>query len=245
MWRTGKKKKLIIICLVLISFVLLAECTGSKINEPENVLNSLSPSQTEVISDANISDTTTPIFTSTLQTTTPSLKIDSKYVTNFGFFTVTQVPVNISTTTIHDSEYLYKNILVKIDLIDSDAMAYLNLDDLNDNSGSNSDIHVERTIGNPEINYSLGPSNNAYFYYLGTSSGDYDLCKRSFINLNLDRLHYIMQNELFIDGGEYCILTNEGRIGIVNYILGSKKAVGSEHEEVLSLNVTVYNEVVK
>ena len=32
---------------------------------------------------------------------------------------------------------------------------------------------------------------------------------------------------------------------IVNYIVDSKKAIGTDYEEVLSINITVYSEVIK
>jgi hypothetical protein len=229
----------------LVFFSVIAACTINRLNELQTRSDSFSPSQTERISDNNFPETPTISNSPTIQLVNPSWKIDPKYDTLFNNFSITQGPFFASTTVPNDSQYLYKNMIVTFELVDNfDAVVYLNLDDLNNNGSSNSDIRIERTIGNPEINYFLDPSNNAHYFYVGNNRTNIDLCKKSISNLKLSEVDYSLQREFFIKGGNYCILTNEGRIGIVNYIIGSKKAVGKEYEEVLSVNITVYNEII-
>jgi len=226
---------------ILLSFILLDGCSRNQISISQTEPSQLSPSPTEIASTYTPTSINTPVT----QTVTPAWKMDTKYVTGFGQFLFTQGPVIFSTSSPQDSVYLYKDVIVTFDLVDRfNAIAYLNLDDLNDNSGSNSDIRIERTRGNPEITYEIDPSNDSYFYYAGDNLVDYESCKESILNLDIDRVHYTLQAYSFIEGGKYCILTNEGRIGIVNYIIGSKKAIGTDHEEELSVDISVFNEII-
>lgn len=239
------RKYLHILCMSLLFFSVIAACTINRWNEPQTRSDTFSPSPTGKISDNNFPETPTISNSPAIQPVNPSWNIDPKYDTLFNNISFTQGPFFTSTTSPNDSQYLYKNIIVTFELVDnSEAVVFLNLDDLNKNGSSNSDIRIERTIGNPEINYFLDPSNNAHYFYVGNNRTNIELCKKNLFNLKLSEVDYSLQREFFIKGGNYCILTNEGRIGIVNYIVGSKKAVGKEYEEVLSVNITAYNEII-
>lgn len=180
--------------------------------------------------------TSTPILVTPTKTFNPTYDL---HIT----IDVTQEPPSfVPTTYPDDSEYLYKGAIVKVKLIDQfDAIEYLNLDDLTDNSMTNSDIEIERTIGNLPT-YSLEPINNAYDYYSTESVMDYASCLKYFPLSGISYTDYSLQGPLLTYSGPYCVLTNEGRIAIVHYV--TKKKIDNFVEE-LSLEVTVYRKKVE
>jgi hypothetical protein len=221
---------------------LLIGCTTknslgySQTNHPTVPIVTITPSLT-----VTPNSTVTP----TIQKITPTWTNDPKFDPVFASIKATQAPLQISTSIPADSPFLYQNLAVTIDLVDMwSALAYLNLDDINNNKGDNSDIVIRRAIGNPIIFYTLDPSNYARYYYMGNNQTDFDSCKKELLNIDLDMEDYLYQSDSFIDGGNYCILTNEGRIAIVNYIDGSLKSIGTAYEEHLSVNITVYRQII-
>jgi hypothetical protein len=178
------------------------------------------------------------------QTSRATSTISPLYDLNNRISYTQEWPIITSTSYPGDNEFLYKNTVVIVDLVDNfDDMAQINLDNLNDNAITDVDITIERNIGT-DVNYSLLPVNNAIFYYSKDTSLNFDLCKEHFPDVGLDSVEYLSQGDNFIYGGSYCVLTSEGRIAIVNYIDGSLKPIGTAYEENLSVNITVYNEII-
>ncbi len=185
-----------------------------------------------------IQPTSTPILK------TPVKTINQTYDLHITIDVTQEPPSFLSTTYPKGSEYLYKDAIVKVKLFDQfDAIDYLNLDDLTDNSMTNSDIEIERTIGNLST-YTLEPINNAYDYYSTESVMDYASCLKHFPLSGVSYTDYSLQGPLFTYGGPYCVLTNEGRIAVVSYVPNSKKMIDNFVEE-LSIEVTVYRKKVE
>jgi hypothetical protein len=171
---------------------------------------------------------------------TPTKTINPKY--NFQITTdVTQEsPTIVSTTYPENSEYLYKDAIVTLTLVDQfDAIDYLNLDDLTDNSMTNSDIEIERTIGNQSF-YSLYPINNSYFNLPTESVVDYSTCLEYLPISGISQVDYSLLSAQLTYGYPYCVLTNEGRIAVVRYVPNSIKIIDN-FVEGLSIEVTVYS----
>jgi hypothetical protein len=234
------RKRLIVFSLLL--FVGLELFSGCSIGQ-KNYL-----SKTTLMSDSNPVDTDEIIPTPTQNLTminstqivpTPAKTMNPTYDLNVTL-DVTQGPVVISTTSPEAGDYLYKDANATVKFFDQfEATSYLNLDNLAENGMKNSDIEIDRSIGS-EVNYSLIPINNAYYYLSSYSTLDYNSCIQHFPITGFTSEDYMNQAFGFIYGKSYCILTNEGRIAIVNYEKDSLKHLGDSFEEELSIKVTTF-----
>ncbi len=240
-------KKVLLILVFLFIFIipgLLFGCSKSEstVISQTFAVTTMIPSMTTEIIPAITQTPTTVSPMSTIILTTPSKTINPTYDLQFTV-DVTQESLSIVPTIFpENSEYLYKDAIVAITLVDQfDAIDYLNLDDLADNSMTNSDIEIERTIGNLAT-YSIYPINNAYDYYSKRRLMDYDSCSKYFPLTDVSLLDYFLQTDYLTYGGPYCVLTNEGRIAIVRYV--TKKKIDNFVEE-LTLEVTVYRKNVE
>jgi hypothetical protein len=235
-------KKIFSIISILLIFVILSalsSCTISQINNfsPTKTLIGTNPNQMNGISQTSTQTPTLDNFTPTM-TLTPSKTISPIYDLHITI-DATQGPVTVSTVNSQEGKYLYKNAVVTVWLgNDTDVFAYLNLDDLNKNGISNSDVKIEMATGDLS-NYVLYPINNAY-YYQDKNTVDYDSCLVHFPVTGFTHIDYDSQGDNFLMGKPYCVLTNEGRIAIVSFVKDSIK-FNADFSQVLSVNVTVYN----
>ena len=180
-----------------------------------------------------ITETLAPIVTSVYS---PIEEFTSLPIVTIG---VTQIPVELSTKTKEDGDYLYKNVIVtlRVDSTNDEAISYINLDNLNDNGMLNSD--VEWYVGQGKITaYFFFPTNNAKIYFSG---GDLDFASC------VDHLSEFADKsfDYFRTGMPTCVLTNEGRIAIVNYVKNSFRIDKDDHIISTSIKVTVFNQIVK
>jgi len=143
------------------------------------------------------------------------------------------------------NEFLYKDAIIKMRMYTTDTTyfysktSYLNLDDLSDNDMQNSDIEVNISVEDEEM--LLQPINNAYYYYPGKETMDLSSCKEYFPLEEMDQFEYGVQGTYFWKGYSYCVLTNEKRIAIVNYLLNSFKDYYQDGSVSISLRITVYD----
>lgn len=235
------------ICIggIFLWMMLLTSCTNHQNNLSDQTLTSTNPIM------YNITSTPKMVTPTIVESTLPQQPVDSirtippQYLELEDTIRITQGPVLVSTSSAEDPNYLYKKTIVTIqfeeDFLDN---AYLNLDDLMNNQVDNSDIQITRYIGN-EITYSLYPTNNSFYYYSKGGNLDFDLCVENFKKMKLSSVEYSIQGDYFIYGGSYCVLTNEGRIALVNYVEDSSKFVGEWPQAVISLNVTVYSQKIE
>ncbi len=185
------------------------------------------PSPTEqTIQTSTIFHTTTP---------TPTPTPTSIYPPTYQIVG-TQIPVVISNSKKGEGEYLYQDVTITLTLDVSNyaAYSYVNLDDLENSDIDNSDM-VYTVKNSKKIIASLDPMNSATLYSLGDSAADFLSCQ--------SHLNDFTNNTAFLlfDGTPICFFTNESRIAIVRYVLGSINFDDSKQIETISFLVTVYN----
>lgn len=222
-------------CLLLIALIcLIASCSYTRMNQTTN---------TATILRMDPTTTAFPTLVPTVITQTPTRTINPNVDIVLSVH-VTQVPPVVSTNVPMGSEYLYKDVEVTVFLANRlNAVAYLNLDNLSDNSTENSDLRIERTEGN-ELFHWLKPINYAYFFWTEDTNVTFDLCLKKFPIVEKEVSTYMNQgNEFQSRGGSYCVLTNENRIAIVKFITGSNKS-STDFSEQLSFQITVFSEIV-
>lgn len=138
------------------------------------------------------------------------------------------------------SELLYNSIVVNlkakpydpnVDEIDIDNV--VNLDDIEQSDLKKSDIEIIITRGS-QVFFFLNPINSALGYYSGKKSVDYDLCRK-----NLSEFSDSARPEL-LSGLPICVLTNEGRIGIIQVVNEFSHNKDDDTYNV-SLLITVFN----
>jgi hypothetical protein len=153
---------------------------------------------------------------------------------------VTQIPPTISNTQKGLGEYIYDHVLVTVHVDNNheSSIGYFNLDDLSDNSMEKSDLEF-RIIQDRHIGYSLFPTNNATLFFSTENEMDYSGCYYHLSEFR-DTDAYP-----FLTGIAICVLTNEGRIGVVNYKIDSIVTDENNHQISASFIVTVYAQQVK
>jgi len=243
----SKIVQFILICFLLfITAVLIFGCSKYRVNGKSHTSGFTTAKSTELDGIHTNETKNLPTYTSTPSQTLviPTKTMDPIYDLQKTIDVTQESPNFVSTPNPEDSKYLYKSTIVSLKLVDQfDAIGYLNLDNLDDNSKTNSDIEIERTIGNLST-YSLYPINGAYDYYSNESAINLEACEKYFPLKEVPILDYYRQVAYFTNGGSYCILTNEGRIAIVKYVPDSIKVIDNFVEE-LSVDITVYKEKVE
>jgi len=239
--------KKIIVTVIVSILIFICGCSPSKSQKlpPKTTLAveteiSLGPTFTNTITPeptyANITTTLTPTVISSSAAKFVNTPITKIYVT--------QIPVEISDISKGNNEYLYHNVKVTliVDTSNDRAFSYINLDDLSNNNMANSDIELIATQGKSNFynkSYFLHPANYATFYFSGESIMDYDSC---FAHLSEFQ---DFPAGWFPTGRPICVLTNEERIAVINYVLGSEMENEKDHLASIIFNVTVYNQIVK
>lgn len=189
----------------------------------------------------------TPIYPTTTSTPTmePTLTPTITPTTNWNDFSwlpaptigVTQIPPIVEAPSGEDDVFLYKDVIVTItfDLSigwGAEGKGYFNLDNLEDNGKTNSDVFILAEEGTG-LFYSLWPANNARDYWPPTGA-DYDSCTT--------HLSEFGGYTFFDPNLSYCFLTDEGRIGIVQEVADSfqeKNGIATK-----SYRITVYKQKV-
>lgn len=228
-------KKVVIEIFIISIFVLTCTLGCSQSKQHSVSLQGMFPSQTEIhtkSTDGDIIKTSIPTFAFDPTPTiinTPITKID-----------VTQIPVDVSDLGQSSGDFLYQNVKVKLnmDISNTDAYSYVNLDDLSDNDMTKSDMELIAYQGRLK-SYFLNPANYATFYFSGETSMDFQSCVEHLAEFRDFPAGW------FYSGRPICVLTNEGRIAVVNYIKDSQVRNENTHIASLEFNITVYNETVR
>lgn len=237
----GIKRKLSLIqkLAALLCLVLLSACSPGW-NTPDNRENKLEINA--ITQTPNQGSIASP--TATLPLPLPTQTVDLRKESDMPILS-TQGPVVVVTSKPEETEYLYKDAIVTVQLeehvVDN---AYLNLDDLSNNSIENSDIQFIRYIGT-EMTYEIYPANIAYYFVAYKSNVSFSFCKDYLLNIDMDQYFYSDKAHSFDFSNSYCVLTTEGRVAIMNYVEDSKKFVGEWPQEVLSVKITVFNEIIE
>jgi len=163
-----------------------------------------------------------------------------------SYFRLTpQNPMTIGTNEPANSKYIYKYAIVTFSDPAFFGDDYLNLDDLNSNTLSNSDVLIDFTSGSGGIFFDLNPINGSTEYYSGLHGMSYDTCLEHFPFTNMDWLMNLIQTGNFGSGRDYCVLTNEGRLSIIRFVPGSIDEYDGDrammHYEVV---ITTYRQVI-
>ncbi len=126
-----------------------------------------------------------------------------------------QVPVEISGLGESSSDILYKDVQVVLPITsDSESTIYVNFDNLMDNSAVNSDLAFVKDSKRDFDFYRVIPINSALLYQPGGWEVDFGTCKQNRKEFKLDPVPQ------FYSVIPFCVLTNENRIAIIEYIPG-------------------------
>ena len=117
------------------------------------------------------------------------------------------------------------------------TFSYINLDDLQDNGMENSDIEFYLQRSKSDVS-DIYPTKYAKVYFANLPKIDFDICK-AHLSEFMD-----MGAIFFWDTAPYCVLTNEGRIAVIQYIDRSYNYDEMSNIISFSLTVTVYNQKV-
>lgn len=232
---------------IFILGIVLSSCSVNQEQSPEKTSTSYPITQTESTVVVTViptpSSTPVPIKIPTEINISSYRQVDNSYY--MPVITTTQGPVIIQSTQPITDDLLYNNNIITVQLgSDLDVFSYLNLDDLNNNGISNSDIAIERT-GRGYDWYLFEPINGAVYFHSDDKSIDFNSCLKHFPISGMDEDQYSFQGMYFdSSGGSFCVITNEDRMAIVQFIENSIN-VNEDYTEDLSFIITVYSEILK
>lgn len=236
------KQFLRILLIIALTLILMLESCEKNNATQSPVNNTAEHTETLTIRPTKYTSTYTPTPTAILSTETSSVNTDLIwYLATIDF---TQEPAAVSTHEPSDNRYLYKyaNVTFIIPLL-GDARRYLNLDDLNDNNPSNSDVVINHSKGSGGIFLDLVPTNGATYYYSGLNSMSFDSCLEHFPFTNMDSDMYYGQMNGMSSGRDYCVLTDEGRLSIIRFVQDTD--IESDWKKVkMELVVTTYTQII-
>lgn len=187
------------------------------------------------------------------ETLTPNIMIPNLSLTftpDIGIFdqkvtiAVTQRPPTILSPDVIevDQEYLYKGYIVMFKLgPENNPTGYLNLDDLSNSDAFNSDVAVHISTGTKLTDYALFVTNRARYYLSDNGTMKYSDCISHFPLSGFSQSSYFIQAFEFVSGRPYCVLTNEGRIAVVNFVKDSI-VFNVDGTIDVSVKVTTYNQ---
>jgi hypothetical protein len=219
----------------MLLFLLISGCiVNNKMSQPYLTTKQMENTQPVIING------TSTLTYEIENTKTPTLLSPTLYLPTIAKIPITkveetQIPPEISNTTKGTGEYLYRNVIVtiKVDTSNKAAISYFNLDDLSENGPETSDLEFQviQDYGNA---YSLFTINNAKLYYSEVKAMDYSDC----VNEISEFRDYDVPP--FLEGIGICVLTNEGRIGVVNYIPDTIRIDDINKLIYASFNVSVF-----
>jgi hypothetical protein len=156
---------------------------------------------------------------------TPTSTLDAVYDLSVTL-SVTAGPVFVATAIPNESDYPYENSVVTMQINPIDdpmgaRISYLNLDDLNNNGVANSDIEV--LVGGKLDFITIKPANNAFYFFTGKNNVDIAFCREHFPLSGFNRDDYDNQGLQFEKSKAFCVLTNQGRVAVIEYKSDSKK----------------------
>lgn len=162
---------------------------------------------------------------------------------------ITQMSVQISTVKPVSEEYLYQDAQVTLKLDSWNGVVFLNLDDITDNNAQNSDFLIYINTGSMGTTFEIYPTNYARNYYSDNATMDYASCVNDFPKTSAQEAAQYEKYppiDVMIDSGNaYCILTNEGRMAVVNMVIPSNFNYSDDQGNLnMLLVVTVYNRIV-
>lgn len=205
-------------------------------------LPAICESQEEYIPTEEIqSDTPTPTMTVTPEiptsTATPSIE---RWVT----ISATQEPYKYDSPWGEEEGLLYNQTYIYFFNLGTQegSVVYVNLDDLDDSTTTNSDLVFTRGLENT---YSFDAANGASYYLSSTKAGiGYDYCLSHYPLLDyMTQSEYDAQKQEFIRSyGYYCIYTNENRIATMRLDLTGNQI---KYPTAFSISVIVYEQKFK
>jgi hypothetical protein len=243
-----------VLALSTILIFLLSNCSALNRNSASNneVVSFPTPTQAGQtpslvlprVPQENRSRTPTPVTPTvipSLTNTITSTLSDVEWYERYMVIDTTQNPPVISTVSAPGKDYLYKNAVVTFSQLGNPPgeLRYLNMDDLSDNSPSNSDLLIKVMTGTAGTFYDLYPVNFARYYFSGKSYMNYDSCISEF-PADSNYANSDDQSLEIVTSKPYCVLTNEGRIGII-YAVKDSMMRNDQGDINLSLVVIVYS----
>ena len=211
-------KQLFRIALIIALVLVLVLVSCEKSNETQSpVINTTASTATLTTMPTRIPSIKTSIPTNIIPTETSS--IDTDLIWYLATIDFTQEPAAVTTHEPPDNRYLYKYANVTFIIpFRGETRRYLNLDDLNDNDPSKSDVVINHSMGSGGTFLDLVPTNGATFYYSGLHSMSYDTCLEHFPFTNMDSDMYYGQINGMSSGRDFCVLTDEGRLTIIRFV---------------------------
>lgn len=248
-WPVKYRSKILVYFTAL---ALLSGCITTIDKAPGGEVSSEEPTMSPIPASASKEETITltefpsAIGNIVFPTATPSPKanitatIDSGKFLYWGTVDYEQkTPIAFSMPTVSGNEYIYKNALASYNFgIVPTGNFYLNLDDLNDNGLTNSDIEIRASTGSGGTSYYLNPLNHAQYYYADKKM-DLEMCMAEYPLTGFDELSYIVQAKGINWGGDFCILTNEGHMAVVHSVMDTL------YRQNFTIVITVYKQVLE
>lgn len=229
-----------ILTSMFLLILLITGCDGFKqtnisITETPTLTFTISPQPTITISH--------PTSTVQILTSTPPFQLFLDPIT----IKVTQMPVQISMGKPVGYMYLYQKAHVTLKLDSFNGVVFLNLDNISDTNQQNSDFLIYVDTGSMGTTFEINPTNFARYFYSDKTTMDYTSCVESFPKTSADWLVHTNKYPVLVrmieTGKEYCILTNEGRMAIVNMVSDSN-SIDDQGNLNIKLVVTVYKRIV-
>lgn len=246
-WSANYKLK-ILVCFTALA--LLSGCITTINKAPGGEASSATPTLSPIPTNSTrqemitSTETTSGIENNVFPTPPPSPKasvtatIDNGKFLYWGTVDYEQkTPIAFSMPTVNGNEYIYKNALASYNFgIVPNGEFYLNLDDLNDNGLTNSDIEIRASTGSGGTTYHLNLLNHAQYFYADKKM-DLEMCMAEYPLSGFDELDYIAQDLGINRGGDFCILTNEGHMAVVHSVMDTL------YRQNFTIVITVYKQV--
>lgn len=154
----------------------------------------------------------------------------------------TQAPIATVITSREEEGILYNEIIVVFTFnSDENSRGYINLDDLNNNTETNSDLVLSSVIED-DLEFYLLTANGASFLVTDKHLIDFDYCLLRYSELSkISQVEYDRQKDRFMESDEYCVYTNENRIAIVSYLPSSLSNIDN-NKLIIAVDVIVYED---
>lgn len=198
-------------------------------------------SSSEIVKTIENSSTRTPIpnVQITQQPSTPTKDFKGTIAANLTpgiHLDLDQIP----TPYPEDGKLRYKDAFINFTFMPKrEDHFYINLDDLGSNTPENSDLIVDVSFGNKYEFVTFHTLNGASYYFTGNDKVDYSTCLANLPVTNLSQIDYDIQGRQAATGQKYCVLTDLGKIAIVN-LVGEDSGYKPDGAYLLSINLSVF-----
>ncbi|MEA5078613.1 MAG: hypothetical protein VB013_08590 [Anaerolineaceae bacterium] len=220
-----------------------SDSPGQPTNSPESVLvtsKTLTSTATQKVKNTPLPSLTPYLTKTPTRTVLPSMTITATY----QFPTDVPYSASISTVEPTNPDLLYQNATIGVLTASNYGNFDINLDDLSDNSPSKADLHFHFSHGSGGYFANLDPIPGVSVYYYSDLYGmNYEKCMEHYPFDNMNQDFYEMQSSFVGSGRDYCVITNEGRLSIIRFVVDSLYT-GSLDTKIVQFVVSTYKKPV-